>query len=330
MAEWLYEAGIGENRAALVDDGTIVEALIERHDGGPRVGAVVQARLTEIALAGRRGIAATDDGNELFVEPLGTGLTQGALFLAEITREAIPEPGCAKRARARGVPAGSVVTPGPGLRDRIGGTGIAVVELRSHEREDRLEAAGWSELIEEATTGEIVFDGGALRISLTPAMTLIDVDGPGDATALAIAGAAAAAQTIRRLGLAGSIGIDLPTVGDKAVRNATAAAFDALLPQPFERTAVNGFGFMQVVRRRERASLSEMWQYQPVASAALALLRRAERSQGTGPATLIVRSPVAGYLEARPGLIEELGRHLGRTVAIKRDDTLELQAGHAE
>ncbi|PTS80314.1 ribonuclease, partial [Sphingomonas sp. HMWF008] len=29
MAEWLYETGIGESRAALVADGTIVEARIE-------------------------------------------------------------------------------------------------------------------------------------------------------------------------------------------------------------------------------------------------------------------------------------------------------------
>ncbi|MDP8912917.1 MAG: ribonuclease, partial [Pseudomonadota bacterium] len=29
MAEWLYEEGIGENRAALADRGEIVEAQVE-------------------------------------------------------------------------------------------------------------------------------------------------------------------------------------------------------------------------------------------------------------------------------------------------------------
>ena len=41
MAEWLYEDGIGERRAALVEDGEIIEARIERDGEGPRVGAVV-------------------------------------------------------------------------------------------------------------------------------------------------------------------------------------------------------------------------------------------------------------------------------------------------
>ena len=67
-----------------------------------------------------------------------------------------------------------------------------------------------------------------------------------------MAGAAAAARAIRRLGIGGSIGIDLPTLAAQAERQAAAAALDAVLPQPFERTAVNGFGFLQIVRRRER------------------------------------------------------------------------------
>ena len=33
---------------------------------------------------------------------------------------------------------------------------------------------------------------------------------------------------------------------------------DAILPQPFERTAVNGFGFLQIVRPRRHASLFEL------------------------------------------------------------------------
>ena len=47
MPEWLYEAGIGEARAALVADGQIVEALIEPDGDATRVGAVIEARLVE-------------------------------------------------------------------------------------------------------------------------------------------------------------------------------------------------------------------------------------------------------------------------------------------
>jgi hypothetical protein len=119
--------------------------------------------------------------------------------------------------------------------------------------------------------GEIDFPGGALRMSLTPAMTLFDVDGNLPQAELAIAGVAAAARAIRRLGIAGSIGIDLPTLSGRADRQAAAAALDAALPQPFERTAVNGFGFLQIGRRRERPSLAEIVQGDPAGAAARAL-----------------------------------------------------------
>ena len=107
-------------------------------------------------------------------------------------------------------------------------------------------------------------------MSLTPAMTLFDVDGALPPAELALAGAAAAARAIRRFGLGGSIGIDLPTLADRADRQAAAAAFDSVLPPPFERTAVNGFGFLQIVRRRERASIAEIVQGDPAGAAARA------------------------------------------------------------
>ncbi len=75
---------------------------------------------------------------------------------------------------------------------------------------------------------------------------------------LAIAGARAAAEAIRRHGVGGSIGIDLPTVEGKAARQAAADAVDEVLPKPFERTSVNGFGFLQIVRPRTHASLFEL------------------------------------------------------------------------
>ena len=105
-------------------------------------------------------------------------------------------------------------------------------------------------------------------MSLTPAMTLFDVDGSLAPAELAIAGAAAAGRAIRRMGIAGSIGIDLPTLAGRAEQQAAAAALDAALPPPFERTAVNGFGFLQVVRRRERPSLAGIVQGDPAGAAA--------------------------------------------------------------
>src|SRR3546814_14044324 len=48
LTEWSIEAGIGETRAALVEDGRIVEARVEREGEGPRVGAILGARLVEL------------------------------------------------------------------------------------------------------------------------------------------------------------------------------------------------------------------------------------------------------------------------------------------
>jgi hypothetical protein len=320
LAEWLYEAGIGENRAVLVEDDEIVEAAIEL-PGELRAGAVLPARLATILIPGRRGIAALDGGGDALVEPLAPAVTEGAAIRLEIVREAVPERGRPRLAKARLTDAEP--RPGRSLEERLG----AVTRLSPHGP-DRLEAAGWSELLDEAATGEIAFPGGALRMSLTPAMTLFDVDGARPPAELARAGAAAAARAIRRFGIGGSIGIDLPTLAAKADRQAAAAALDELLPQPFERTAVNGFGFLQVVRRRERASIPELVQADPASAAARALLRRAERHLGQGERTLSAAPAVIARIAARPDWLAELARRLGAPVTLRADPALAISAGH--
>lgn len=317
MAEWLFEEGIGESRAILVEDGVIVEAVIELP--GLRAGAVVPARLTSVPIPGRRGIATLENGEEALIEPIPAGLTEGAAFQAEILREAIPEAGRAKRAIAR--PTQDPPHAGPSLGERIG------VAPQPPYGPDRFEDAGWSDLLEEAATGEIAFPGGALRMSLTPAMTLFDVDGALPLADLAEAGAAAAARAIRRLGIGGSIGIDLPTLPDKAARQRAAAAVDALLPQPFERTAVNGFGFLQIVRRRTRPSIPEIMQGDPFGAAARALLRRAQRAPA-GALTLSAAPTVIARLEAQPDWISALARQAGGRVALQAEPGLAISAGH--
>ncbi|SNS15704.1 hypothetical protein SAMN06295912_10230 [Sphingomonas laterariae] len=329
MAEWLYEDGVGEARAALVEGDHILEAAIEADGEGVRAGAILPARLTKIIQPGRRAIATLEDGSEALIEPVPPGVTEGGRFLAEITRAAIAEPGRPKRAIARAAPVDAVPTPGPDLLARIKATGIPVTRPAVHGG-DRLETAGWSELLEEAYSGEIAFPGGGLRLSLTPAMTLFDVDGVMPPAELAVAGARAAAQAIRRMGIAGSIGIDLPTVNGKAERLAAAAEVDAILPQPFERTAVNGFGFLQIVRRRLRASLPEMLRSDPAASAARALLRRGERTPGAGTGLITAAPAVIAAIEARPDWQREWERRRGVPLALRADATLAISAGHVQ
>lgn len=303
MIEWLYEAGIGESRAALVEDGRIVEAAIEPDDVGLRVGDITRARLIDRS-TGRVAL----DGGEAILTRLPPGVTEGATLIVEIVREAVPEPGRAKPARA--VPTDALPTPGPDLLARIAGTGISVRTLRAHEP-DALEAAGWSELLDEAETGEIVFDRGALRMTPAPAMTLFDVDGAAPLDTLALAAAKAVAQAIRRHGIGGSIGIDFPTLPGKAPRRAVAEAIDAHLAPPFERTTMNGFGFLQIVRPRPRASIPERLRADPAAAAARAALRTLEREPPGAPVRHRQPAAALARIAARADWLAELARRTG-------------------
>ena len=301
MPEWLYEAGIGEARAALVDGDRIVEAHLEL-DGTLTVGTVLTGRLVE-RVPGKGARIATDRGEVL--GPVPAGVTQGARLIVEITREAIPEPGRPQPPKA--VPTDAAPAPGPDLLARITATGVPVRRLLPHQP-DALEEAGWSELLDEATTGEIAFPGGALRMSPTPAMTLFDVDGHLAPEPLALAGAAAVAAAIRRHGIGGSIGIDFPTLAGRAPRQAVAATLDEALPPPFERTAVNGFGFLQIVRPRPRASLPELLRADPAGAAARAALRVLERTPPGAPTSHRFPAPVLARLSANPHWTAELAR----------------------
>ena len=304
MAEWLYEAGIGEVRTALIEDGTIVKARIELE--GLRAGSVAEGRLR----ADRRVELAE---GEALLDKVPPGVTEGAKLRVRIVREAIPEAGRVKLPKA--VATDEPPAPGPDLCALIAAGGVPVRHCRAHEP-DLFEAAGWSEILDEAVTGDIAFPGGALRMSVTPAMTLFDVDGHLAPEPLALAAAEAVARAIVRHGIAGSIGIDFPTLGSKPARQAVAEVIDALLPQPFERTTVNGFGFLQIVRRRTRASLPELLLADPAGAEARAELRRLERLSPPLPASHIVSSAVHRRFAAKPEWTAELARRLGGGIAL--------------
>ncbi len=160
-------------------------------------------------------------------------------------------------------------------------------------------------------------------------MTVIDVDGALPPAELAIAGARASAEVIRRFDIGGATVIDLPSLSDKTERQTAAKAFDAALPLPFERTSVNGFGLLQIVRKRTRPSLLEYAQYDAVSMAARALLRRAERVTGAGSLTLTVHPDIAARFAVEPDWIAALERRIGTGVEIESDVTIALWAAHA-
>lgn len=311
MAEWLLEEGIGETRAALVADRRIVAAEIEL-ETGMRVGLVARARLIE---ASSGGAVVRIGDNEAVLERPPAGISVGRDLTVEIVREAIPEEGRPKRARA--VSTERDPAPAPTLGERIAATGLPVRRLRAHEP-DALEAAGWSELLEEARSGEIAFAGGALRMTPAPAMTLFDVDGAGEPLALALTAAVAVAAALARHRIGGSIGIDFPTIRGKAERQQVGETLDAALAPPFERTAVNGFGFLQIVRPRPRASIPELVRADPVETSARAALRAIERVPPGAQNRHRLPPAVADRIEARPAWIAELVRRTGRAPILER------------
>lgn len=331
MVEALIERGIGEVRALVLDRGEAVEAHIERDDDPLRAGDLWAARLAARLPGASRGLVRLGD-TEALLEPLPAGLAEGGLVRVEVLREPLHEAGRPRLAKlaARPGPMGGPgrIAHGPTLAERLAARGL---KLRGAgpPGPDLLEAAGWSELLDAATTGHVPFAGGLLTLSPTPAMTVIDVDGAGAPADLARAAAHAVAAAIRRFDLAGSIGIDFPTVADKAVRTEIGTILDAALPAPFERTAMNGFGFVQIVRPRQRASLLERTRDQP-ATAALALLRAAERAAIPAPRALAAAPAVADWLAERAHLTAELDRRTGRAHALRAVPGLAISAGYVE
>jgi ribonuclease G len=313
LPEWLLERGIGEARSALVDGGEIVEARIEL-DGIARAGNVVATRLIT---NGRNAVARDEAGVEYLLPRGAPGVTEGASLNIEIVREAIPGSEPWKRPLAR------FTDEAPREQSAITGR-----ELSFPAPNDELASAGWNDLIEQARSGTVQFAGGELRITPTPAMTLIDVDGYLAPEELAIAGAAEAAKAIRRLDIGGSIGVDLPTTGSKAARQAAAAAIDEHLPQPFERTAVNGFGFVQIVRPRTRASLVEL-AGDRAAFEARELLRSVAFDP-PGARRLVTHPAVAAVLESRAEWLDQLSRQVGGTISLRADVSVPISGGYAE
>lgn len=335
--QWLYEEGIGESRAALVANGRILEAQIERE--GPRVlaGTIAQGRLVHTLVPKKRGIVRLHSGEEVLLEPLPPRLSEGGTTLIEVRREALGEDGLDgirrdKLAMARAAKPGSKAHPGPSLLQRLRATDLPILPCPAHE-EDHFEAHGWSELLDSAQRGEVGTEAAALRIFPTPAMVLIDVDGSLPPAQLGPKGAKLAAQAIRAMGLSGSIGIDLPTLNNKEERAVAAAQIDKYLPQPFERTAVNGFGFIQIIRKRERASLIELLREDPARTAAMALLRRAERwtggrGTGGGPVTLTAAPAVEACICHNPDWLARLEKRRGGTVTLQADPALAPEQSH--
>lgn len=320
MPDWLIEEGIGEERAILLDKGRIVATRLY-WPGSLAAGEVGDTVLVSRTAGSPRGTVRFGSGEEALIHRLPASASEGASLRCRVTRPSLAERD--RRKLARAIPTDEALRAAPGLAEQLAADGHTARTVR------RFPEGDWEEVWLEAWNGAVPFDGGELAVFDSPAMTLVDIDGTGDPRSLALAAAPALAEAIARFDLAGSIGSDFPTLTAKADRKAVDAALDiALADWPHERTAMNGFGFVQIVARHTRHSLIQRLHHARADAAARLLLRRAERVTEPGALLLTMHPGVEARL--RPEWRVELARRTGRNVRIQADPKLALEAGFAQ
>lgn len=316
--QWLIEQGIGETRALLVENGEVLAARL-LWPGELRAGEIRPARLISKPAGARRGFAALESGTEVLVDHLPRELTEGAAFNLRISRAPIAERGRLKRAQGRYVP-----------KDEAAAPAAPETPFTMGQKVRQFPAGLWEEVWLAASSGTMQFPGGEILCSATPAMTLIDVDGDLPPRALALAAIPAIARALAWCELGGSIGIDFPTLGEKADRRAVDQALAAALAHwKHECTAINGFGFVQIVARLEGPSLLHRFATSRTGLCARFALRVAERAEGHGP-ILELRVHPALRAKLKPAWLDELARRTGKQVRIETDPGLALEAPNAQ
>ena len=311
MPDWLVEEGIGETRAILLDGDKVLAAKC-RWPGELHASQRVSAKLT--TKRGTRGTGLLEDGREVLLDKLPREASEGSTIACVVTRAAMTERGRYKLPAAR--PAATMQNAGHDVF-----SSATVVH--------RFPAGSWEAIWEEASSGRVDFDGGSLLLCVTPAMTLIDIDGDLPARELALSAIPAIAAALGQFDIGGSIGIDFPSLEAKADRKAVDASLDdALDDWPHERTAMNGFGFVQLVARLEGPSLLHRFATSRTGMAARMAIRRAERVEGPGVTLMTVHPALKAKL--KPEWIAELERRTGRPVRIETDPGIAIESAAAQ
>ncbi len=319
MRKVAFDASPGEIRAVMFEDDVAVELHCFR-EGRVTHGAVVSARI--VAKQGGRALVRLSNDEDAILMQLPAA-PEGAAVHVRIVREAYSEPGDTKRAVA--VLTDDALSPAQDdaarWHDDLAARADATVapDARFDDQFD-IAGAGFSDV-----------DGMKVWFERTKAGLIFDIDGLGDARALNLAAAAEVARLLRLFQVGGAAMIDFIGMENRQARFDVAEAFDrgaADDPRGFERTAINGFGLMQVIRSKPGPSvLDTLFGTRRVTlsdeTMILQLLRDASRAPGVGVRRCVTTPSVAAQL-AQPrwqALIERAARAAGAAIEIVADET---------
>jgi len=352
-AEIRVSAAPGERRTALIEDGRLAEAWIERPARPDGVGDVHLGRVRAVVPALSGAFVDLGEGAEGFLPeaeaarpavPIGRAVTEGQAIPVRVTRAAQggkgprltalldpPEPatGAAPRLLRRGPdaadrlaathPGAPILADDPALaarlRARAGAGRVAFAR-------DAFDAALDADFAALADAVVPLPGGGRLSIHPTPALTAIDVDGGGRDPAEANRDALAeAARQIRLRNLSGAILID--PAGLSVKRRAgllpvlrAAIGRDALL----RLQGLTPGGLIEITRARIHPPLHEV--LAGPLSPGLAALRRVLREAEAAPAARLVLAAhpsVIAALSALPGAVAEAGAKLAHPLLLRAD-----------
>jgi hypothetical protein len=357
----LWDAGAGEIRAGVIEAGKLTEfrlvRLRRREEALIAAGEHYTARIVQ-KLGQGAALVSLGGEAEAVLDPCPPG-PEGRLIAVEMLRPPIPEPGRWKRAKVRVLEGGIAATqacwhpspePWEAFLLRAAQTVSEIICPTFQAAKDvegvvgdtlpvRVDAAAiddadFDALIDCATVGEWPIADGMLTLERTRALMMIDVDGIGDPLILNLAAARAIPPLLRLMDIGGSVGIDFVSMRTKADR----AAVDAALSEAcsglglVERTAVNGFGFAQIIRPRPRLSVPEILcgttpGRLTLESRAIALLRAAERSIGFGARQIVATPAMIDLIRQWPEEVAALHHQLGAAIELV-SDTASTGYGH--
>jgi len=282
----------GERRAAFVENGNIVEIHIQR-DALWALGECGAGRIDRKTPSGAYVIA--DDNSELLLRSK-MGAPEGARIMFEVTREAIAEPG-------RNKPPEIILREG--VCEPLMGKD-ALWDARMASLGQSIIKASIAEGFDIAIAGQSQLGDVTISFQRTKAGLVFDIDGIGDAFAINMIAATEIARLLRLYQVGAMVLIDFVSMESKAQRTQIAEAFDAASVadlRPFERTAINGYGMMQVVRARPRPSVLDQLFGTRIAALsdetqAYWLLRAVAESHGFGVRSVTARPEVATLLQS--------------------------------